>query len=109
MLASQRMQEPPNGKLNRLLILLPVVLGCGGLLLCAIYEAQRTGMLVSTPFNHFLRVHRVSIGQAALFFSVMGMLVGTMAMRLVEGHVRVVVLGTISAIAAVIVSLCLTL
>lgn len=102
------MPVPSHKKLHWLSIYLPVMLAGVSLLLCAIKSAEHNDLFLTFPFDRFLHRHRVGIGQAAMTISCVGMLAGTLGLRLEERN-RIVIWGTVASIIAVLCAIFVSL
>jgi hypothetical protein len=77
---------------------LPLLFGCLGLILCAVYQAQRFGLLFYS-FSRFVQHHLDGFGGWASLAGIVGVLSGLLIHRL-RGRSWIITCGIVFSIAA---------
>ena len=94
------MRTNQNGKVIGLVAFLPILLGCMALLLCALYQAQRSGLLFYS-LSRFVQHHLDGVAGWASLTSVIGILVGLVIHRF-RGRSGICACGIVASLAALL-------
>ena len=87
----------------RAVALLPLLLGCTGMLFCVVYQAQRTGFFLDSfySFDRFNQHHLDGVVALASLAGILGVLLGLVILRF-RGRSRIVTCGTVSSLVALL-------
>jgi hypothetical protein len=98
------MHAQKNSGATGLVTFLPIVFGVIGLILCGIYQAQRSGVFLhsSYSFDRFIQ-HHLGIAFFGSLAAVLGVVAGLLILRIC-GRSRLVTVGTIISLVALLYS-----
>jgi len=98
------MHAQKNSKASGAVVFLPIIFGCVGLILCGIYQAQRSGVFLHSfySFDRFIQ-HHLGIAFFGFLAAILGVIAGLLILR-IRGRSQLVIVGTIISLVAFLYS-----
>jgi hypothetical protein len=99
------MHAQENSKASRAVAFLPIVFGSVGLILCGIYQAQRSGVFLHSfySFDRFIQ-HHLGIAFFGFLAAIIGVIAGLLIRRFC-GQSRLVTVGIVVSVIAFLYSI----